>query len=362
VSPRRRLGVALMLDPPWSVEVQGLRRALGDTSLGSVAPHLTLVPPVNVRESELATALDVVRKAAAAQIGPFSLELGPAATFMPTNPVVYLSVGGTSLASLRRLREAMLAGPLLRPDRWPWAPHVTLADQASPGQAEAALVAVAHYWSEVPFDRVVIMEERHGQWLSLSDACLGPPVVMGRGGLELEITTGRIVGPDALGAMAGGDGPDLGRPSWAGPGTEGREAGAASHRAGTSSARHAPPPELEAATAAGTHPDEDLHPRHHGASIVLTGRRQGHVAGFAIAWQDGRVGAGVRVYVFVEAASRSQGVGRALLVALESSARRQGWEMEGVKGYGPAGFFTASSPWIRDVRSPAELSALGQPS
>ena len=195
MSSRRRLGVALLLDPPWSLEVQGLRRALGDSSLGSVPPHLTLVPPINVRSSDLGSALDIVRRAAAAQAGPFSLQLGPVATFVPTNPVVYLAVGGAGMGSLRALREAVLAGPLLRPDRWPWVPHVTLADQAPYEQAEAALVALRHYESDVTLDRVVIMEERERRWHPLTDACFGPPAVVGRGGLELEITEGRLLAP-----------------------------------------------------------------------------------------------------------------------------------------------------------------------
>ena len=198
MSSRRRLGVALLLDPPWSLEVQGLRRALGDSSLGSVPPHLTLVPPINVRSSDLGSALDIVRRAAATQAGPLSLQLGPVATFVPTNPVVYLAVGGAGMGSLRALREAVLAGPLLRPDRWPWVPHVTLADQAPHEQAEAALVALRHYESEVTLDRVVIMEERERRWHPLTDACFGPPAVVGRGGLELEITEGRLFRPDAL--------------------------------------------------------------------------------------------------------------------------------------------------------------------
>ena len=140
---------------------------------------------------------------------------------MPTNPVVYLAVGGTSMASLRRLREAVLAGPLLRPDRWPWVPHVTLADQASPEQAEAALAALPHYRSEVSFDRVVVMEEHERRWAPLSDAFLGPPAVIGRGGLELEITAGRVVGPDVIEVMAGGGGPNSGGPNLGGPGSAG---------------------------------------------------------------------------------------------------------------------------------------------
>ena len=53
MSPRHRLGVALLLDPPGSFEVDGLRRALGDTALGAVPAHVTLVPPVNVRSEHL---------------------------------------------------------------------------------------------------------------------------------------------------------------------------------------------------------------------------------------------------------------------------------------------------------------------
>jgi 2'-5' RNA ligase len=295
MSPRRRLGVALLLDPPWSTEVEGLRRALGDSSLGLVAPHLTLVPPINVRSGDLGNALDIVRRSAAAAPGPLLLRLGPVATFMPTNPVVYLTVSGPSMASLRRLREGILAGPLLRPDRWPWVPHVTLADQSSPEQAEAALVALRHYQSEATFDRVVIMEQRERRWEPLSDAELGPPAVVGRGGLELEITAGRVIGPDALGLVEAGSG------------------------------AQAPPPE----------------------AIVLIGRRAGLVVGVAFAWQDGTVGAGVRVCVSVEAGARGQGVGRAV---------------DGAQGYGPAGFFTASSAWIRDVRPPAEMEGWPPPS
>ena len=98
--PRRRLGVALLVPPPVAVEVDGLRRALGDPSRRRIPPHLTLVPPVNVREEDLGAALDVLRRAARA-VPPLDLRLGPAATFHPVNPVVYLAVGG-AVAALGR--------------------------------------------------------------------------------------------------------------------------------------------------------------------------------------------------------------------------------------------------------------------
>ena len=66
---KARLGVALLLPAGVSAEVDGLRRALGDGALGRIPAHLTLVPPVNVREDRLGHALAVLRSAAAAVVG-----------------------------------------------------------------------------------------------------------------------------------------------------------------------------------------------------------------------------------------------------------------------------------------------------
>ncbi len=304
MSPRHRLGVALLLDPPGSLEVDGLRRALGDTALGAVPAPVTLVPPVNVRAEDLGLALQVLRRAASDQSGPIAVELGPVTTFMPASPVVYLAVGGPDLDRLARLRQAVVAGPMLRPDHWPWVPHVTLSDDAPADRIEAALAALFSYRVATVFDRVVLLEEREHRWQPLADACLGRAAVVGRGGLELEIVEGRVLGPDVM-AMATGE---------------------------------------EAAFLAAL----DTVPAP--SSVVLTGRRLGEVVGVATAWQDGEVGGTVEVYVLVEESSRRQGVGRALLHALHASVQELGWAADGARGYGPEGFFTSASAWIREIR------------
>ena len=319
--------MALLLDPPVSLEADGLRRALGDNALGHVAPHLTLVPPVNVRTGDLSEALSVIRRAAARLDEPLWLELGPVATFIPASPVVYLAVGGTDLGPLERLRAGVLSGPLLRPGRWPWVPHVTLADQSSAEEAAAALTALGHYRSSARFDRVVLLEERGRQWHPLADSCFGPPAVVGRGGLELEISEGRMLGPDVL-AMAESQHADL------------DDVGDQSGMAAILSAfREGPAIEGPAIESPAIE------------SIVLTGRRQGQLTGVAAAWQAGRVGEAVNVTVLVEAGSRRQGVGRALVTALELSVARRGWATGGVHGYGPEEFFRNASPWVREFRS-----------
>jgi 2'-5' RNA ligase len=292
------LGVALVLVPPVALEVQGLRRALGDGSLDRAPPHLTLVPPVNVRSDALEEALAVLRAAASGPHGALELDLGPAATFLPVNPVVFLDVSGPGLDALARLHRAVSSGPLLRAERWPWHPHVTLCDEAPLERAAAAVGALAEYRARASFDRVVLLEERDRRWLPLADARLGPRVVVGRGGLELEITEGGLLGPDVR-AMLG---------------------------------RH---PGTQAGTQAGP-------------TVVLTGRREGVVVGVAVAWAEPAPGGPAHVCVLVEEASRGQGVGRALVLALEASLRRQGWAMERVQGHGPPAFFAHCCAWSRD--------------
>jgi GNAT superfamily N-acetyltransferase len=197
-----------------------------------------------------------------------------------------------------------MAGPLQRSERWPWVPHVTLADDAPDERIGAALAALGSYRAEVAIDRVVLLKETGRRWSPLADACFGPPAVVGRGGLELEITEGRVCGPDALDMVAG-----------AGLGDEADSVVATLRR-----------PDL----------------------LVLTGRRQGRPVGLAVAWGGDQRGGPGHAGVLVEPEARGQGVGRALLMTLEARARAAGWAPGGVRGQGPPGFFTSSSAWIRD--------------
>jgi GNAT superfamily N-acetyltransferase len=195
--PRRRVGVVLLVPPPVAVEIDGLRRALGDGALGRIAPHLTLVPPVNVREEDVPAALAVLRAAASAVGGPVRARLGPAATFAPQNPVVFLSVGADG-GAVQRVRDLVFRPPLERPLTWPFHPHVTLADEVtSPERIEAALVALADYAVDVEFEGLALLEEGEGRvWRPLGLVPFERPSVVGRGG-GLEVTLARSPALDA---------------------------------------------------------------------------------------------------------------------------------------------------------------------
>lgn len=190
---RVRLGVALLVPAPLDAEIDGMRRAMGDGTLGRMPAHLTLVPPVNVREDRLGEALAVLRRAAATT-RPFTVTLGPPATFLPDSPTLYLRVQG----DVRALRDRVFVEPLARPLTWPFVPHVTLADEASPERIAGAVAALADYQVDVTFRRAHLLREGPGRvWEPIADAPFAPPAVIGRGGLPVEITVTEGLDPEA---------------------------------------------------------------------------------------------------------------------------------------------------------------------
>ena len=110
--------------------------------------------------------------AAADQTPPLDLRIGPAATFHPVNPVVYLQVGGAEDA-LAALRDRVLVPPLERPITHPFVPHVTVADDMDPARIPAAVAALADYVADVRIDSVHLLEEGRGRvWRPIADVVL----------------------------------------------------------------------------------------------------------------------------------------------------------------------------------------------
>lgn len=324
---RRRVGVVLLIDPPVADEIDGLRRALGAADLARIPPHVTLVPPLNLRAADLPAALERLRSAASRLGGPLALTIGRAASFAPASPVLYLQVGG-DLDGLTRLRDEVGGPPLDRRGPWPYVPHVTLVDGFPEDRTAGALELLGGYSALVEVERVVLMEERvvaasgpaaprtGRRWAPLADAALGRRAVVGRGGLEIALTRGRVVGPDLVGLVASaGDGDPAGR---GGPAPVDLDILAGgSGRAGTGRSFPAP--------------------------VVLSAVRGSVTVGGAAAWwSQGRPEVGV----LVDASVRNQGIGRHLLSRLEADLRGADWQAPGLVGAGPEGFYRACSRWV----------------
>ena len=267
--PRVRLGVALLVPPPVAAEIDGLRRACGDGALGRIPPHVTLVPPVNVRDDRYLDAVDVLR-AAAASTRPFTVRLGPPATFAPVTPVLHLPVHGDDVTALR---DRVFRDPLERPLTHPFVPHVTLADEIAEERLAPAVAALADYRATVTFDRVHLMRERSDRvWEPVADAPFADPIVVGRGGLELRLEVTETLGPEAAG---------LGDREW-----------------------------------------PLLRPAGRRSPLVVTAWRDGEVVGVADGWTWDAVG--FLDGLLVAAAHRGEGVGSHLLARFESECASRG--------------------------------------
>lgn len=193
----------LLVPPPHSFAVDTLRSALGDETTERIPAHLTLVPPVNLPESELPSALEVLRSAASTTAA-FGGRLGPASTFWPSSPVVMLPCtdGAERVVSLR---NSVFRPPLVRPLSWPYVPHVTLAPEVPTERIAGMVEAVGGFSCSVTFGSLhLLTQAKDLTWAPLASFDLvGTPLVIGRGGLELELVVGERPDPQAAAWAAG---------------------------------------------------------------------------------------------------------------------------------------------------------------
>jgi 2'-5' RNA ligase len=122
---RVTLGVAISVPRPWSDELSGWRRRVGDPEGARVPPHVTLLPPTPVR-AEVRGEIDNHLAAAAAACPPFDMHLSGTGTFRPVSDVVFVVVAA-GIAQCEQLERRVRSGPLRRETRFPYHPHVTVA-------------------------------------------------------------------------------------------------------------------------------------------------------------------------------------------------------------------------------------------
>ncbi len=204
---RVRVFVAIVFTDRLAAEIDGLRRALAPELIARLPPHCTLIPPQNVRVEEWAS-LEATIRAAAAASAPFRLTLGPIGTFLPRTPVAYLACNAED-GVLESLRSRLAVGPLAPPRRVerPFVAHCTLTTRLSPAMASAVSAVLSPFRAATVVDRVVLLVQEDGpahRWRPRADYLLGAASVLGRGGVELEMTWSSLADSEAL-ALLGED-------------------------------------------------------------------------------------------------------------------------------------------------------------
>ncbi|OAA18822.1 2'-5' RNA ligase [Frankia sp. EI5c] len=139
----RSIGVAIGIPEPFRTELRDWRRRLGDPNAALIVPHVTLLGPTEVASSELPLIEEHLAEVAAGHEA-FVIHLRGSGTFRPLSPVVFVTLAmGTSCCEL--LEKAVRSGPLDRPTRFSYHPHVTVAHELDEAALDRAFDLLAEY-------------------------------------------------------------------------------------------------------------------------------------------------------------------------------------------------------------------------
>ena len=162
--PRLNLGVAIPVPHPWSATLSAWRERVGDPQAGRVPPHVTLLPPTQVRKERMREIEDHLA-ATADECRPFEMHLAGTGTFRPVSDVVFVVVAA-GIAQCEQLERRVRSGPLARQTRFPYHPHVTVAHDIAPEGLDAAYQGLAPFEARFPVTGFTVFEQGEGGvWL-----------------------------------------------------------------------------------------------------------------------------------------------------------------------------------------------------
>lgn len=147
--PATRIGVAIDIPEPWGPMLTQRRGAAGDPQAAYTPAHVTLLGPTEVATADLPAIERHLEKVAAAQ-APFKIHLRGTGTFRPVTEVVFVTlVVGISECEL--LAEAISsADEISRQSRFPYHPHVTVAQDVPPADLDAVFDDLAGFSCRFP--------------------------------------------------------------------------------------------------------------------------------------------------------------------------------------------------------------------
>jgi 2'-5' RNA ligase len=152
----RVIGVAIGLPEPSAGELRAWRHKLGDPMADQIAPHVTLVPPTEVDDSQFAVIERHLVDVAAGE-APFTILLHGTGTFRPVSPVVFVALA-SGIAGCERVEKAVRSGPLARTLKFNYHPHVTVAHDLPDDALDRAFAALADYSCEFGVDSFGLFE------------------------------------------------------------------------------------------------------------------------------------------------------------------------------------------------------------
>jgi 2'-5' RNA ligase len=171
--PTTRIGVAIDVPAPWGAALTRRRAEAGDPQAAYVPAHVTLLGPTEVATDALA-GFEKHLAATAAGRPPFAIQLRGTGTFRPITEVVFVAVAA-GIGECELLAEAIArADGLRRETRFPYHPHVTVAQDVPAAALDAAFDDLAGFSARFVVERFTLFSHGgEGQWRPRRDFALG---------------------------------------------------------------------------------------------------------------------------------------------------------------------------------------------
>lgn len=167
-----RIGVAFDIPEPWGSQLTRRRVRAGDPQARYVPAHLTLLGPTDVDRSLLPRVEGHLAKVAAAY-PPYTLHLRGTGTFRPVTEVVFVAVAA-GISECEQLAAAIGAAEALRREtRFPYHPHVTVAQDVPANVLDEVYDDLAAFSARFRVDRFTLFEHGgDGRWKPRRDFLL----------------------------------------------------------------------------------------------------------------------------------------------------------------------------------------------
>jgi 2'-5' RNA ligase len=139
-----RIGVAIDIPEPWGSQLTRRRAAAGDPQAAYTPAHVTLLGPTDV-ETDLLPAVEKHLEAVASAQQPYAIHLRGTGTFRPVTEVVFVTVA-QGISECELLAGAIAAAEGVHRDgRFPYHPHVTVAQDVPPAALDAVFDDLAMF-------------------------------------------------------------------------------------------------------------------------------------------------------------------------------------------------------------------------
>jgi 2'-5' RNA ligase len=159
--------VAFDIPEPWGGQLTERRALAGDPLAAYVPAHLTFLSPTLVDRADLPRVEEHLEAVAGAH-PPYGLHLRGTGTFRPVTEVVFVAVAA-GISECEQLAAAIGSG-FHREARFPYHPHVTVAQEVSPAALDAVYEDLAGFSARFEVDRFTLFEHSSdGRWKARRD-------------------------------------------------------------------------------------------------------------------------------------------------------------------------------------------------